>query len=52
MLLGGPKMAPSRYSARHSLAQDALERRQTCEAAGQTWHCGQQAALALADHVG
>src|SRR5262252_11138794 len=31
---------------------DAPESRQTCEAAGQTWRCGQQAALALADHVG
>jgi endonuclease YncB( thermonuclease family) len=31
---------------------DAPESRQTCEAAGQTWRCGQQAALALADHIG
>jgi endonuclease YncB( thermonuclease family) len=31
---------------------DAPESRQTCEADGQTWQCGQQAALALADHVG
>jgi endonuclease YncB( thermonuclease family) len=31
---------------------DAPESRQTCEAAGQTYRCGQQAALALADHVG
>jgi endonuclease YncB( thermonuclease family) len=31
---------------------DAPESRQTCEAAGQAWRCGQQAALALADHIG
>jgi len=31
---------------------DAPESRQTCEAAGQTYRCGQQGALALADHVG
>ena len=31
---------------------DAPESRQTCEADGQTYRCGQQAALALADHVG
>jgi endonuclease YncB( thermonuclease family) len=31
---------------------DAPESRQTCEAAGQTYRCGQQAALALADHIG
>jgi endonuclease YncB( thermonuclease family) len=31
---------------------DAPESRQTCEADGQTWRCGQQAALALADHIG
>jgi endonuclease YncB( thermonuclease family) len=30
---------------------DAPESRQTCEAADQTYRCGQQAALALADHV-
>jgi endonuclease YncB( thermonuclease family) len=30
---------------------DAPESRQTCEAAGQTYRCGQQAALALADHI-
>ena len=31
---------------------DAPESRQTCEAAGQVYRCGQQAALALADHIG
>ena len=31
---------------------DAPESRQTCEADGQTYRCGQQAALALADHIG
>jgi endonuclease YncB( thermonuclease family) len=31
---------------------DAPEAGQTCEAAGQTYRCGQQAALALADHIG
>jgi len=31
---------------------DAPESRQTCEADGQTYRCGQQAALALADEVG
>src|SRR4029453_9677723 len=31
---------------------DAPESRQTCEANGQTYRCGQQAALSLADHVG
>ena len=31
---------------------DAPESRQTCEAAGQTYRCGQQAALVLADHIG
>jgi endonuclease YncB( thermonuclease family) len=31
---------------------DAPESRQTCEAAGQTYRCGQQAALALADYIG
>ena len=31
---------------------DAPESRQTCEADGQTYRYGQQAALALADHVG
>src|SRR4029450_10000064 len=30
---------------------DAPESRQTCEAAGQTWRCGQQAALALAEFI-
>ena len=30
---------------------DAPESRQTCEADGQTYRCGQQAALALADNV-
>jgi hypothetical protein len=31
---------------------DAPERGQLCEADGQRWRCGQQAALALADRVG
>jgi endonuclease YncB( thermonuclease family) len=31
---------------------DAPESRQTCEAAGKTYRCGQQAALALADRIG
>jgi endonuclease YncB( thermonuclease family) len=31
---------------------DAPESRQTCEAAAQTYRCGQQAALALSDHIG
>jgi endonuclease YncB( thermonuclease family) len=31
---------------------DAPESRQTCEADGETWRCGQQAALALADKIG
>src|SRR6185295_14474596 len=31
---------------------DAPESRQTCEAAGQTYRCGQQAVLALADRIG
>ncbi len=31
---------------------DAPERRQTCVASGEVWHCGQQAALALADFIG
>jgi len=31
---------------------DAPESRQTCETDGQTYRCGQQAALVLADHVG
>jgi endonuclease YncB( thermonuclease family) len=31
---------------------DAPESRQTCEADGQTYQCGRQAALALADHIG
>jgi endonuclease YncB( thermonuclease family) len=31
---------------------DAPESHQTCEAAGQTYRCGQQAALALADRIG
>jgi endonuclease YncB( thermonuclease family) len=31
---------------------DAPESRQTCEAAGQTYRCGQQAALALANRIG
>jgi len=31
---------------------DALESHQTCEAGQQTYRCGQQAALALADHIG
>jgi endonuclease YncB( thermonuclease family) len=31
---------------------DAPESRQTCEADNQTYRCGQQAALALADHIG
>jgi endonuclease YncB( thermonuclease family) len=31
---------------------DAPEARQTCEADGQTYRCGHQAALALADHIG
>jgi endonuclease YncB( thermonuclease family) len=31
---------------------DAPESRQTCEADGQTYRCGQQAALALADYIG
>ena len=31
---------------------DAPESRQTCEVGGQTYRCGQQAALALADYVG
>lgn len=31
---------------------DAPESRQTCEAAGREYRCGQQAALALADHLG
>jgi len=31
---------------------DAPESRQSCEAGGQTYRCGQHAALALADHVG
>ena len=33
-------------------AIDAPESGQTCEAAGQPWRCGQQAALALADMIG
>ena len=31
---------------------DAPESRQTCEAGGETWPCGQQASLALADKIG
>jgi endonuclease YncB( thermonuclease family) len=31
---------------------DAPESRQTCEADGAIYRCGQQAALALADHIG
>jgi endonuclease YncB( thermonuclease family) len=31
---------------------DAPESRQTCEAAGQTYRCDQEAALALSDHIG
>lgn len=31
---------------------DAPEGRQTCEADGETWRCGQQAALALSDKIG
>ena len=31
---------------------DAPESRQTCEADGQTWRCGQQAALGLAEFIG
>jgi endonuclease YncB( thermonuclease family) len=31
---------------------DAPESRQTCEANRQTYRCGQQAALALSDHIG
>ena len=31
---------------------DAPERRQTCVASGEVWHCGPQAALALADFIG
>jgi len=31
---------------------DAPESRQTCEADGQTWRCGQQAALVLSDRIG
>ena len=31
---------------------DAPESRQFCEADGKRYHCGQQAALALADHIG
>ncbi len=31
---------------------DAPESRQTCEADGKTWRCGQHAALALADKIG
>ena len=30
---------------------DAPKSRQTCEAAAQTYRCGQRAALALADHI-
>ena len=33
-------------------AIDAPEGGQTCEADGQPWRCGQQAALALADKIG
>jgi endonuclease YncB( thermonuclease family) len=33
-------------------AIDAPESRQTCEADGQPWRCGQQAALALAEKIG
>jgi endonuclease YncB( thermonuclease family) len=33
-------------------AIDAPESNQTCEANGQPWRCGQQAALALADKIG
>ena len=31
---------------------DAPESRQTCEAAGEVYRCGQQAAFVLADHIG
>jgi endonuclease YncB( thermonuclease family) len=31
---------------------DAPKSRQTCEAAGKVYRCGQQAAFALADHIG
>jgi endonuclease YncB( thermonuclease family) len=31
---------------------DEPESRQTCEAASQTYRCGQQKALALVDHIG
>jgi endonuclease YncB( thermonuclease family) len=31
---------------------DAPESAQTCDAGGKTYRCGQQAALALADHIG
>jgi endonuclease YncB( thermonuclease family) len=31
---------------------DAPESRQTCEADGQTYRCGEQAALALVDRIG
>ena len=31
---------------------DAPESRQTCEADGKTWRCGQHTALALADKIG
>jgi endonuclease YncB( thermonuclease family) len=41
-----------RIAGRRLYGIDAPQSRQICEAAGQTWRCGQQAALALADHVG
>lgn len=31
---------------------DAPEARQTCTRGAETWHCGQQAALALSDWIG